>query len=127
MTLSRRQFMSRGLLAAAGGLTAPVWFQWLSEQTAKLQPRKHVQLAEPRSLLKPEFRSGGLQPVPGQPGLFFSESGRVIGIRDFNESDKWDTVEIHPRRYEKRYLDKKIAMRDPETGVIYNARILGIG
>jgi hypothetical protein len=78
--------MSRGLLLAAGGLTAPLWFTWLSEQMARLQPRKYVQLALPES---------GLRPIPGQPGMFMdAATGQVIGMRDFTEDDKYDTIYI---------------------------------
>lgn len=35
-----------------------------------------------------------LQPIEGQPGLFRDEAGQVVNIRDFRESDKWDTVVI---------------------------------
>jgi len=34
-------------------------------------------------------------PVEGQPGLFRdTDTGQVLNIRDFRESDKWDTVAI---------------------------------
>ena len=89
MTLSRRQFMSRGLLVAAGGLAAwqaPPWARWLSEQMEKIQPRKYVQLAQPQL-------QTGLQPVEGQPGLFLDRAtGKFINLRDFRESDAYDTV-----------------------------------
>lgn len=36
-----------------------------------------------------------LQPIEGQPGLFRdTASGQVVNIRDFRESDKYDTVAI---------------------------------
>ena len=36
-----------------------------------------------------------LQPIEGQPGLFRdTASGQVVNIRDFRESDKYDTIEI---------------------------------
>lgn len=35
-----------------------------------------------------------LQPIEGQPGLFRDEAGQVVNIRDFRESDKWDTIVI---------------------------------
>ena len=36
-----------------------------------------------------------LQPIEGQPGLFRdTDSGQVVNIRDFRESDKYDTVVI---------------------------------
>lgn len=36
-----------------------------------------------------------LQPIEGQPGLFRdSDSGAVVNIRDFRESDKYDTIVI---------------------------------
>ena len=89
MTLSRRQFMSRGLLVAAGGLAvwqAPPWARWLSEQMEKIQPRKYVQLAQPQL-------QTGLQPVEGQPGLFLDRAtGKFINILDFRESDAYDTI-----------------------------------
>ena len=91
MTLSRRQFMSRGLLVAAGGLAAwqaPPWARWLGEQMEKIQPRKYVQLAEPKL-------QTGLVPVEGQPGLFQDMStGQIVNILDFNESDAYDTIVI---------------------------------
>lgn len=41
--LTRRQFMRRGALVAAGGFTAPLWMTWLSEQMEQLRPpRKHI-------------------------------------------------------------------------------------
>ena len=86
MNTTRRQFMSRGLLLAAGGLMAPLWFTWLHEQMTRLQPRKYVQLAMPET---------GLRPVPGMPGMFYDAStGKTIGIRDFTEDDKYDTITI---------------------------------
>jgi len=86
MNLSRRQFMSRGLLLAAGGFTAPMWFTWLSEQMARLQPRKYVQLSMPES---------GIQPMVGQPGMFRdANTGRIFSIGDFTELDKYDTITI---------------------------------
>lgn len=34
-------------------------------------------------------------PIEGQPGLFRDEqTGQVLNIRDFRESDKWDTIAI---------------------------------
>lgn len=85
--MNRRQFMSRGLLVAAGGIVAPLWFTWLFEQMAKLQPRKYVQLAT-RGV-------GGLLPVEGMPGMFMdAATGKIIGIRDFSEDDKYDTIII---------------------------------
>jgi hypothetical protein len=34
-----------------------------------------------------------LTPIEGQPGLFRdSDTGQVLNVRDFRESDKWDTV-----------------------------------
>lgn len=36
-----------------------------------------------------------MQPIEGQPGLFKdSETGQILNIRDFRESDKWDTIVI---------------------------------
>jgi hypothetical protein len=36
-----------------------------------------------------------LQPIEGQPGLFRdTDTGQVVNIRDFRESDKWDSVVI---------------------------------
>ena len=36
-----------------------------------------------------------LQPIEGQPGLFRdTDSGAVVNIRDFRESDKYDTIVI---------------------------------
>jgi len=36
-----------------------------------------------------------LQPIEGQPGLFRdTDTGQVVNIRDFRESDKWDSVII---------------------------------
>jgi len=83
--LSRRQFMSRGLMFAAGGLAVPGWARWLSEQMERLQPRKHIVVVRP----------SGLRPVPGQPGAFYDlATGRTIGVRDFSEEDKYDTITI---------------------------------
>lgn len=34
-------------------------------------------------------------PIEGQPGLFRdNETGQVLNVRDFRESDKWDTIAI---------------------------------
>ncbi len=83
--LTRRQFMRRGSLLAAGGLALPPWMCWLSEQIEKLQPKKHVFIR----------RAFGLQPVPGQPGVFRdAATGQLIGIRDFVERDKYDTIAL---------------------------------
>lgn len=36
-----------------------------------------------------------MQPVEGQPGIFKdSETGQYLNIRDFRETDKWDTIAI---------------------------------
>ena len=35
-----------------------------------------------------------LQPIEGQPGLFRDDSGAVVSIKDFRESDKYDSVII---------------------------------
>lgn len=36
-----------------------------------------------------------MQPVEGQPGIFKdSETGAYLNIRDFRETDKWDTIAI---------------------------------
>ena len=55
--LSRRSFMRRGALLAAGGLVAataaagtvaiPGWARWLGEQMEKLQPKPRVEIREP--------------------------------------------------------------------------------
>jgi hypothetical protein len=38
-----------------------------------------------------------LQPIEGQPGLFRdTDTGQVVNIRDFRESDKYDSVVIPP-------------------------------
>lgn len=47
MNLSRRQFMRRGALLAAGGLVlsgvaVPSWAVWLGEQMDKLQPKTRI-------------------------------------------------------------------------------------
>lgn len=40
---------------------------------------------------------GVLQPIEGQPGLFRdSETGQIVNIRDFRESDKYDTILVPP-------------------------------
>ena len=89
MQLSRRQFLSRGTALAAGGLTVPLWAQWFGEQMEKLAPRKYVQLpANP-------YHKTGLEPVAGQPGLFYDWStGKYVNLRDFRESDAYDTIVI---------------------------------
>lgn len=39
-----------------------------------------------------------LQPIEGQPGLFRdTDTGQVVNIRDFRESDKWDSIVIPPQ------------------------------
>jgi hypothetical protein len=39
-----------------------------------------------------------LQPIEGQPGLFRdTDTGQVVNIRDFRESDKYDSVVIPPQ------------------------------
>ena len=36
-----------------------------------------------------------MQPIDGQPGLFRdSDTGQILNIRDFRETDKWDTIAI---------------------------------
>lgn len=36
-----------------------------------------------------------MNPIDGQPGLFKdSETGQILNIRDFRETDKWDTIAI---------------------------------
>lgn len=54
MNLSRRQFMRRGALLAAGGLVVsgvagvmavPPWAVWLGEQMDKLQPKHRVHIS----------------------------------------------------------------------------------
>src|SRR6185295_8803171 len=36
-----------------------------------------------------------LQPIEGQPGLFRdSDTGQIVNIRDFRESDKYDSIVI---------------------------------
>jgi hypothetical protein len=36
-----------------------------------------------------------LTPIEGQPGLFRdTDTGQVVNIRDFRESDKWDTIVV---------------------------------
>lgn len=41
------------------------------------------------------YKLGGLLPVQGQPGLFYDLSTlQTVNIRDFRESDKYDTVYI---------------------------------
>lgn len=44
---TRRLFMRRTALLAAGGVAAPVWARWLGEQMEKLQPKKHVVVVRP--------------------------------------------------------------------------------
>jgi hypothetical protein len=78
--LTRRQFLNRGALLAAGGLALPPWARWLGEQVEKLQPKKHVFVYQP-SLAT-------IQYVYGQPGLFRDvETGQIITIREYRESD----------------------------------------
>lgn len=130
MSLSRRQFMSRGLLAAAGGLTIPMWAQWLAEKMERLQPRKYVRLAddsdfftEAANTLFQGQKAAGLRPVPGQPGVFYDAStGKTLQFRDFSESDKWDTIEIpkRPRELDHLYADVRSAIPT------HNAKITGI-
>ena len=41
---------------------------------------------------------GGLTPIEGQPGLFRdNSSGNIVNIRNFSESDRYDTVTIPNR------------------------------
>jgi hypothetical protein len=53
--LSRRMFMRRGALMAAGGLVAgsvaiPGWMRFLAEQMEKLQPKPRVEIRQPQVL-----------------------------------------------------------------------------
>jgi len=53
-------------------------------------------------------------PIEGQPGLFRDqESGQVLNIRDFRESDKWDTIAV------------PAGVIDPGTQFIFFADIQG--
>jgi len=36
-----------------------------------------------------------MQPIEGQPGLFKdSDTGQILNVRDFRETDKWDTIAV---------------------------------
>lgn len=86
---TRRQFMRRSALVAAGGLLAPSWLQWFGEQMDKLRPKLRVFVAQPRS---------GLVPKVGSPGMFMDRAtGHAYNIRDFREGDKYDSIVIHDR------------------------------
>lgn len=42
-----------------------------------------------------DFKRSGVCPIEGQPGLFRDAStGQILNIRDFTESDKYDTIVI---------------------------------
>lgn len=46
--MTRRLFLNRGALLAAGGLALPMWAQWLGEQMDKIRPRKRVMIYNSR-------------------------------------------------------------------------------
>lgn len=92
--LSRRQFLRRGALLAAGGLAMSPTLVYLSEEMVKLQPRKTVFIPPPPVLATvSEF---GETPIT-------LPDGRKIIIRDFSESDKYDSVVI-PSEHGMSYM-----------------------
>ena len=67
------------------------------------------------------IRSTGLEPIEGQPGLFRDRStGQVINIRDFKETDKYDTIVVkcpdEPRLFTQNEMSPR---RQENTGLTF--------
>jgi hypothetical protein len=72
--------MRRSALAAAGGLTIPLWAQWVGEQMDRMRPRKYFVLAEaPQASAM--FPNGIMLP-----------DGSKIQISDWTETNLYSTV-----------------------------------
>ena len=78
--ITRRQFMCRGALAAAGGIAVPMWARWLGEQMDKLQPKKHVVYRAVWQPLPPGNYKGYITSVTFKDGLTLK-----VSIRDWEE------------------------------------------
>lgn len=77
----------KGLLSGVAATTAAV-----------VVPKIFVPEPEPirRYWFLGGFKTGGLRPIEGAPGMFVDENGNLVMIRDFAESDKYDTIVIPP-------------------------------
>lgn len=84
MDTTRRSFL-KGLLSGVAATTAAV-----------VVPKIFVPEPEPirRYWFLGGFKTGGLRPIEGAPGMFVDENGNLVCIRDFTESDKYDTIVI---------------------------------
>jgi hypothetical protein len=82
MALTRRQFLRRGALLAAGGLAVPPWAAWLSEQMEKLRPSRRVVV----------WRA----PVKGPWVPIRLPDGRVINVRDWTDQPLYETIDVSP-------------------------------
>lgn len=61
-------------------------------------------------------RTTGLRPIPGQPGMFEDRAtGQFINIRDFKESDRYDTIVISGPRDQRDSIPAFLSAKHVEV------------
>jgi hypothetical protein len=93
MGTTRRGFLQLLGLGAATVAVEPVRRFW-QVGTQLVRPTTEEVVAINR-------KAPGFRPVEGQPGLFVDATGRIVSIRDFNESAMYSTLVLPPPPYEK--------------------------
>lgn len=88
-------------VASMSGPTRREFMQLVAMMTAAAVVLPKVVLAQPEPVRRywdmgaAQRMRSGLWPIEGQPGLFMDmKTGKIVNIRDFKESDKYDTIVI---------------------------------
>ena len=88
-------------VASMAGPTRREFMQLVAMMTAAAVVLPNIVMPEPEPVRRywdmrvAKRMRRGLWPIEGQPGLFMDgETGQIVNIRDFTESDKYDTIVI---------------------------------
>lgn len=115
METTRRSFL-HGLFAGVAATTAAVVVPQILLPDP--EPVRRYWFFGERFLKKRTWT--GLVPVLGEPGMFVDMStGQVLNLRDFKESDKYDTIQV-PEERMTFFADERHRIPAPKYPLIKN-------
>lgn len=89
VNLSRRNFLRGAATLGAAAAAGFVLRDGLLVPEEEKQVRRYWQVGTNLQ------RGAGLEPIPGQPGLFRDRAtNNLVALRDFSEADKFDSVTV---------------------------------